>query len=91
KVLGELKLIESKKSHPMILSGGQKQRLVVANAILSDKKILIFDEPTSGLDYEGMLAVSNELKKLSEKNYYIFVVSHDIEFINEICDRVYEF
>ncbi|HEK9919516.1 TPA: ATP-binding cassette domain-containing protein, partial [Streptococcus equi subsp. equi] len=84
KVLGELKLIESKKSHPMILSGGQKQRLVVANAILSDKKILIFDEPTSGLDYEGMLAVSNELKKLSEKNYYIFVVSHDIEFINEI-------
>ncbi len=91
KILGELKLTESKDLHPMILSGGQKQRLVIANALLSDKKIFIFDEPTSGLDYEGMLAVSNELKKLSKNNYYIFVVSHDTEFINEICDRVYEF
>lgn len=91
KVLDELKLIDSKDLHPMILSGGQKQRLVIANAILSDKKIFIFDEPTSGLDYEGMLAVSNELKKLSKNNYYIFVVSHDTEFINETCDRVYEF
>ncbi|HAP3441595.1 TPA: ABC transporter ATP-binding protein [Streptococcus pyogenes] len=90
-VLKELGLIELKELHPMVLSGGQKQRLVIGNAVLSDKQIFIFDEPTSGLDYEGMKVVSKELKKLSKKGYYIFIVSHDIEFINATCDRVYEF
>lgn len=90
-VLNELGLIDIKDLHPMVLSGGQKQRLVVANAVLSDKQIFIFDEPTSGLDYEGMIVVSSELKNLSKKGYYIFIVSHDIEFINETCDRVYDF
>lgn len=90
-ILNELRLIEFQDSHPMVLSGGQKQRLVVANAILSDKQIFIFDEPTSGLDYEGMIAVSNVLKKISQKGYYILIVSHDLEFINETCDKVYEF
>lgn len=90
-VLNELGLINIKDLHPMVLSGGQKQRLVVANAVLSDKQIFIFDEPTSGLDYEGMIVVSSELKNLSKKGYYIFIVSHDIEFINETCDRVYDF
>lgn len=90
-VLKELGLIEFKELHPMVLSGGQKQRLVIGNAVLSDKQIFIFDEPTSGLDYEGMKVVSKELKKLSKNGYYIFIVSHDIEFINATCDRVYEF
>ena len=90
-VLKELGLIEFKDLHPMVLSGGQKQRLVIGNAVLSDKQIFIFDEPTSGLDYEGMKVVSKELKKLSKNGYYIFIVSHDIEFINATCDRVYEF
>ena len=90
-VLKELGLIEFKELHPMVLSGGQKQRIVIGNAILSDKQIFIFDEPTSGLDYEGMNVVSKEIKKLSKKGYYIFIVSHDIEFINSTCDRVYEF
>lgn len=90
-VLKELGLIEFKELHPMVLSGGQKQRLVIGNAVLSNKQIFIFDEPTSGLDYEGMKVVSKELKKLSKNGYYIFIVSHDIEFINATCDRVYEF
>ncbi|EEI85977.1 ABC transporter, ATP-binding protein [Anaerococcus lactolyticus ATCC 51172] len=90
-VLKELGLIEFKELHPMVLSGGQKQRLVIGNAVLSDKQIFIFDEPTSGLDYEGMKVVSKELKKLSKNSYYIFIVSHDREFINATCDRVYEF
>ena len=91
KVLNELGLIDFKDFHPMVLSGGQKQRLVIANAILSNKQIFVFDEPTSGLDYEGMLVVSKEIKKLSKKGYYIFIVSHDIEFINKTCNRIYEF
>ncbi|NLN98433.1 MAG: ABC transporter ATP-binding protein [Eubacteriaceae bacterium] len=89
-VLRKLDLNDFKELHPMVLSGGQKQRLVIANAVLSDKKILIFDEPTSGLDYFGMIAVSKQLKKLSEKGHYIFLVSHDVEFINEVCTKIYE-
>lgn len=89
-VLKELALDGFEDAHPMVLSGGQKQRLVIANSVLSDKKILIFDEPTSGLDYEGMLAVSRQLKKLSEDGHFIFLVTHDIELINETCTSVFE-
>lgn len=88
-VVQELGLSDFKELHPMVLSGGQKQRLVIANAILSEKKVLIFDEPTSGLDYYGMIAVSRQLKKLSEKGHFMFVVSHDVEFINETCTKLF--
>lgn len=88
-VLNLLQLLQFKDSHPMALSGGQKQRLAIATALLSDKKILVFDEPTSGLDYSNMIAVSKVIKKVAALGKVILVVSHDIEFLNIICDGVY--
>ena len=73
----------------MALSGGQKHLLAVATAVLSDKQVLIFDEPTSGLDYHRMLEVSSILNKLKEYQKIIIVVSHDFEFLNLICDKVF--
>ncbi|MBU3186320.1 ABC transporter ATP-binding protein [Clostridium estertheticum] len=87
-VLKEFNLDIYKEKHPMVLSGGQKQRLAIATGLLVDKKILIFDEPTSGLDYENMSVVSKMIKKLSKENHIIFIVTHDMEFLELTCHRI---
>lgn len=88
-VLQAFDLQAFKERHPMALSGGQKQRLAVATAVLSDKKVLIFDEPTSGLDYRRMLEVSGVINELKKQGKIIIVVSHDFEFLNQTCDKVF--
>ena len=89
-ILKAFDLFDFKDRHPMALSGGQKQRLAVATAILSDKYLLVFDEPTSGLDYHRMLEVSNMIQKLKTENKIILIVSHDFEFLNRTCDKIFD-
>ncbi|NFE80302.1 energy-coupling factor ABC transporter ATP-binding protein [Clostridium sporogenes] len=87
-ILKKFNLHIYKDNHPMALSGGQKQRLAIATGLLTDKKILIFDEPTSGLDYENMCVVSKMIKKLSKENHIIFIVTHDMEFLEITCNKL---
>ncbi|MDO5717760.1 MAG: ABC transporter ATP-binding protein [Tissierellia bacterium] len=91
RILGNLNLLDYKDRHPMALSGGQKQRLSIAVSMMMNSKIVIFDEPTSGLDYKNMLRVSKIIKELSERGKLILIISHDYEFINNTCNRVYSF
>ena len=88
-VLRTLDLLEYQDKHPMALSGGQKQRLAVATAILSEKDVLVFDEPTSGLDYRRMQRMGEMMQELKKQNRVVIVVTHDYEFLNEICDNVF--
>lgn len=74
--------------HPMSLSGGQKQRVAVATAVLSGKKIIILDEPTSGLDYYHMQQTSQMVANLRKLNVFIFIISHDLEFIQSTCTKL---
>ncbi len=90
KTLKAFDLMEFKERHPMALSGGQKQRLAVATAILSGKRLLVFDEPTSGLDYRHMLEVSRMIRELAGQGCIVLVVSHDREFMEKACDRIFE-
>lgn len=53
-LLEKFDLEEYAEYHPMILSGGQRQRLAICQAVMGEKKLLIFDEPTSGLDFKHM-------------------------------------
>lgn len=89
KILETFELLSFKDRHPMALSGGQKQRLAVATAILSSKYLLVFDEPTSGLDYRRMLEVSDMIKNLKSEKRVILIVSHDFEFLNRTCDKIF--
>ncbi|MDO5707199.1 MAG: ATP-binding cassette domain-containing protein [Andreesenia angusta] len=88
KIAEKLDLLEYLEAHPLSLSGGQKQRIVIASAIMDGKKIIIFDEPTSGLDFDSMNNVSELIKNIA-KDKIIFIISHDIEFVNKICTRVF--
>ncbi|WP_044566329.1 ABC transporter ATP-binding protein [Anaerococcus provencensis] len=77
--------------NPHTLSGGQKQRVIILSALLSGKKILFFDEPTSGLDYRNMKIVAKNIKKVKKKDRLILIISHDIEFLELVCDSIVEF
>ena len=70
--------------HPLSLSGGQKQRLVIATAIDQDARVLILDEPTSGVDHRHLVAIAAELRDLAREGRVVIVISHDVEFLNEL-------
>ncbi|MDO5350660.1 MAG: ABC transporter ATP-binding protein [Lachnospiraceae bacterium] len=89
-ILEAFDLLDFKDRHPMALSGGQKQRLAVATALLSDKQLLVFDEPTSGLDYHRMREVSHMIQKIKEEKRIIIIVSHDFEFLSQVCDSIFD-
>ena len=86
-ILIKLELINYKNKHPLCLSGGQMQRLAVAVGILMSREIIILDEPTSGLDYLNMLKISEVINKFS-KDKIIFVVTHDKELIDNVCNKL---
>lgn len=89
-ILKELDLNEFIERHPMSLSGGQKQRLAIASLMCKDSLFVYFDEPTSGMDYSNMIKISELIKKYRNKDKIIFIVSHDIEFLNEASDEIFE-
>ena len=69
-------------------SKGMKQRLALAAALLHKPELLIMDEPTNGLDPAGMHEVRILLRTLSEAGTTVFLSSHLLNEVEQICDRV---
>lgn len=70
------------------LSGGQRQSVAIARAILFDAQILIMDEPTAALGPQETAGVAELIKQLKADGISIFLISHDIEDVFELADRV---
>ncbi|WP_050607301.1 ABC transporter ATP-binding protein [Clostridium niameyense] len=87
-ILSDLGLSEFVDKHPSTLSGGQKQRLALGVALIYDAPIIILDEPTSGLDGSNMRRVANIIKDMSNKGKTIIIITHDVEFALNACNRV---
>ncbi|WP_449674653.1 ABC transporter ATP-binding protein [Eggerthellaceae bacterium PR-HUZ602407-17] len=85
-LLEQLNIRAFKQAHPMSLSGGQKQRVAIATSVVDGAALMFFDEPTSGMDYKNMLAISRCIQALKNRERIIFIVSHDVEFLNLTCD-----
>ncbi|HHK6727036.1 TPA: ATP-binding cassette domain-containing protein, partial [Streptococcus pneumoniae] len=86
-ILKDLGLDEFIERHPMSLSGGQKQRLAIASVMCKNSPFVFFDEPSSGMDYSNMIKISELINKYKTMDKIIFIVSHDIEFLNEVADE----
>ena len=87
-ILNALGLIHLKERHPMSLSGGEKQRVAIGSVICKNSKIICFDEPTSGMDYNNMVKISKLIKTMKKEDNIIFIISHDIEFLNITTDQI---
>lgn len=71
-----------------VLSGGERNRLALCKLLLRPFNTLIMDEPTNHLDIQ-----SKEIIKLALQNYNgtLIVISHDREFLQGLCDKIFEF
>jgi ABC-2 type transport system ATP-binding protein len=69
-------------------SKGMKQRICIASALLSDPRVVLLDEPTTGLDPRGMSEVRDIIKSLKNQKRLIFMSSHLLSEVSDVCDEV---
>jgi ABC-2 type transport system ATP-binding protein len=67
---------------------GMKQRLGIAAALLKDPELLILDEPANGLDPAGIKEVRELLRQIGAEGRTVFVSSHQLTEVQQMCDRV---
>jgi ABC-2 type transport system ATP-binding protein len=84
----EVKMDDWKDKKVGKFSKGMKQRINIAAALLSEPDIIILDEPTTGLDPRGMAEVRDIVKSLKKKNRLIFMSSHLLPEVSDVCDEV---
>jgi ABC-2 type transport system ATP-binding protein len=77
----EGKMVES-------LSKGMRQRLNLGRALVNDPKIMIMDEPAAGLDPRARIELRYLIKNLAERDKTVFVSSHILTELSEMCDRM---
>ena len=75
-------------AYPADLSGGQQQRVAIARALAVDPKLMLFDEPTSALDPEMIREVLDVMRDLAREGMTMIVVTHEMGFAREVCDRI---
>ncbi len=69
-------------------SHGMKQRLGIASALLPEPELLVLDEPTNGLDPAGIGEVRNLIRSLREDGITVFVSSHLLAELEQVCDHL---
>lgn len=71
------------------LSGGERQRVMLARALAQEPRLLVLDEPTAHLDLRYQAECAGLLRRLGrEAGLTIVLVSHDLGFAAELCDRL---
>jgi len=70
------------------LSGGQRQVIAIARAIYFQARVLIMDEPTAALGPSETAMVADLTLRLKDEGIGIFLISHDMSDVFDLCDRV---
>lgn len=77
------------EKYPDELSGGEKRRVGICRALATDPRLIVADEPLSGLDVVLQERVLELLKREQEqRGFALILVSHDLDRVNQVCDRV---
>ncbi|MBQ8094623.1 MAG: amino acid ABC transporter ATP-binding protein [Clostridia bacterium] len=87
-LLSRVGLLDKRDNKPSRLSGGQKQRLAIVRALAMEPEVMLFDEPTSALDPEMVGEVLDVIKQLAKNNMTCVIVTHEMGFAREVCNRV---
>ncbi len=88
RLLERVGISEKSSAYPADLSGGQQQRVAIARALAMEPKLMLFDEPTSALDPEMIREVLDVMRDLAREGMTMAVVTHEMGFAREVCDRI---
>ena len=86
RICNELELDMNKKMGELSL--GNKKKVAIAQSLINNPKLLILDEPTNGLDPLMQKKLFNILIEEKEKGNTVFLSSHNLVEIQNLCDRV---
>ena len=75
--------------YPVTFSGGERLRLNLAHAMVKKPRLLMLDEPTASLDNKTKILVRDMLQKLKGIDTSMIGIFHDIEFMEGVCDKVF--
>lgn len=80
---------EFKDRYTFGLSGGQMRRVALAGVLALEPEVLVLDEPTAGLDPQGRRRLLEYILNLHRQGVTLVIVSHNMEELAEVCDRLY--
>ncbi|MDD2971438.1 MAG: ATP-binding cassette domain-containing protein [Lachnospiraceae bacterium] len=75
--------------YPNTFSGGERLRLNLAHTMVTHPRLMLLDEPTASLDNKTKMLVKDMLIKLKDKKTSMIGIFHDLEFMDGICDKVF--
>ncbi len=75
--------------YPNTFSGGERLRLNLAHAMVKHPRLMLLDEPTASLDNKTKVLVKEMLIKLKSKNTSMIGIFHDLEFMEGVCNKVF--
>lgn len=87
-ILEKVNMLHKKNEYPKNLSGGESQRVGIARSLVYRPSIFFLDEPTSALDVENKKEVINVLKDIKKNKVTILLVTHELNLLKELADRV---
>ncbi len=87
-LLKEFEILEYKNRKIKELSKGNQQKIQFISAVINDPKLLILDEPFTGLDPINVELFKNYIRKLQKKGCSIIFSSHQMEHIEEFCEKL---
>ncbi|MFM1652168.1 phosphonate C-P lyase system protein PhnL [Brevibacillus sp. B_LB10_24] len=76
-------------SYPTTFSGGEKLRLNIARAMVKRPRLLLLDEPTASLDHASKIKVKVLIEQLMKEGTTMLGIFHDLEFMQNLCNREY--
>ncbi len=86
--LSKLQLSEAANVKVANYSKGMKKKLLIARELLHSPQLVFFDEPTANLDAHSIQLVRKILRELTAQGVTVFLTTHDMQEVEEICDRV---
>jgi len=87
-LLNMVDLQEEKDDPIKTFSFGMKQKLAIAHALLNEPELLILDEPFNGLDPNSIDHLNKILKDYTKNNGTIFISSHILSEVEDLCERI---
>lgn len=87
-LLERMELIERANEPVKVYSKGMKQRILILRALIHEPELLFLDEPASGLDPVSSRIIWDYLKEQQQKGISIVLTSHDMEEVDELCNRI---